>query len=333
MHPLEEIDPTQAYPTRFPDLTPFRDFESAADAVLDFLQSQFGFRLWMITRVEGDDFIVLYTRDRAGAVPIGPSDVLRWSDTLCTRMVRGDGPRVAPRSLDVPAYAEANATEDFGIAAYVGVPLATSDGRLFGTLCAVDSIQQPAEIEDAQPIIELCAQMLSTLLDREQHLERERRARERAEHELDADDLTGVLSRRAWERVLASEEARCRRTGAPVCVIVGDLDELKETNDLYGHAAGDELLLFAGRLLSAGCRESDVVGRLGGDEFGVISPETSLADGEILLARVRAAFDAADISMSFGIAQRDPRSTLTATRAQADHAMLRDKVARKSAPR
>jgi diguanylate cyclase (GGDEF)-like protein len=316
----------------FADLRSFPDFDSAAERVLEYLQSQLGFRLWMLTRTEGEDWIVLHTRERAGSIPIVAGDVLRWSDTICSRMVLGRDPRVAPRALDVPAYAEAPATTEFGVAAYVGVPLTADDGTLFGTLCAVDSVAQPPEVVDAQPLIELCAQLLSTLLDREKQLAAEERRREQAEQELNADVLTGVLSRRAWERLQAKEEARSRRSGAPACVIVGDLDNLKDVNDRDGHAAGDELLQFAGGLLAAALRASDVVGRLGGDEFAVLAPETNLAEGRKLVERIRGVLDAADISMSLGIAQRDPRRDLAATLVVADQAMLAEKAARKAQP-
>ena len=316
-------------PPRFPDLRSFPDFQAAAEAVLDFLFQELGFRLWMVTRTVEPDWVVLYTRAAPGAIPIVAGDVIRWSDTLCSRMVLEEAPRLAPNALEVPEYAEAAATEDFGIGAYVGVPLTRNDGSLFGTLCALDAAPQPEAVSEAQPLVELCAQLLSTLLDREQRLESEIRSRERAEDELHADHLTGVLNRRGWERLVAKEEARSKRSGAPACVIVGDLDDLKEVNDARGHAAGDELLLFAGRLLAAACRESDVVGRLGGDEFAVLAPETTLEDGHKLLRRIRSVLEAAEIRMSLGIAQRDSKGGLDAAHDAADQAMFAEKAARK----
>lgn len=330
MSTLPAVSGSEALPSpRFPELRPFPDFDAAAQAVLEFLQNELGFRLWMVTRTEGDDWIVLNTRERAGAIPIVAGDVMQWSDTLCSRMVAERGPRLAPQVRDVPEYLAAPATTGLGISAYVGVPLAREDGTMFGTLCAIDSAPQPEEIRAAQPLVELCAQLLSTLLEREQRADREARKAERLEQELDADALTGVLSRRAWERILLKEEARSRRTGSPACVIVGDLDDLKRANDHHGHARGDELLLFTGRLLTAACRESDVVGRLGGDEFGILAPDTNLADGIKLVDRIRTVLGAADISMSLGIAQRDPRGRISAALDAADHAMLADKSRRK----
>lgn len=313
-----------------PDLRSFPDFESAASAVLEFLHAELGLGLWMVTRTDGDDWIILASRD-AAEYAIADGDVLRWSDSFCSRMVSGVGPRVAPVAMDVPSYAAAPAAFDYDIGAYVGVPLTTVDGRLFGTLCAIDPAPQPASLEGAQGLLELCAQLLSTVLDREQRLVSEARAREEAEAKSYGDLLTGVLSRRGWERALALEEARSSRTGAPACVLVGDLDDLKQVNDEFGHARGDELLYFAGRLLASACRTHDRVARIGGDEFAILAPETDLTDGRALLSRVRSVLDAADIAISLGVARRNPaHGGLTAALEAADQDMLADKARRRA---
>jgi diguanylate cyclase len=312
-----------------PSLRSFDDFATAAEAVLQHLQHELGFRHWMITRTEGDDWIVLKTHKGSGSYEIHAGDVLRWSDSFCSRMVMGEGPRIAPRVKDVPAYATAPVAEGYEIAAYVGAPLVKADGSLFGTLCAIDPTPQPAEIAAAQPMVELFAQLLSTLLQNERRLEDEVRRRERAELEAEGDVLTGLLSRRGWQRILNGEEARCKRTGAPACVIVGDLDDLKAANDELGHLAGDELLLYAGRLIIAACRQSDIAARLGGDEFAILAPETTLDAGAALLERLRGVLDAADISMSLGIAPRGPKHDLASAWEAADRAMLAEKAERK----
>lgn len=114
-------------------LTAYEDFESAASGVLTVLQQSLGFGLWMVTRTEGDAWIVLATADTAYGV--APGDVFRWSDSFCSRMVRGEGPRIAPDSRAVPVYAEAPIGQQVPIGAYVGMPMHLSDGSLFGTLC------------------------------------------------------------------------------------------------------------------------------------------------------------------------------------------------------
>ncbi len=84
------------------------------------------------------------------------------------------------------------------------------------------------------------------------------------------DELTGVLNRRGFMRELRRAASYSARYGAPVALAIIDLDDFKRTNDTHGHAAGDEVLRAVGRLLTERVRASDIVGRIGGDEFAVI---------------------------------------------------------------
>jgi diguanylate cyclase len=304
----------------------FGDFESAAHAVLQQLQGELGLRHWMVTRTEGQDWIVLATRKGSGAYAIQAGDVLRWSDSFCSRMVRGDGPRIAPRAMDVPAYASAPMANQFKIAAYVGAPLVNTDGTLFGTLCAIDPVAQPGDLVDAQPTVELFARLLSTVLGRERQLAEEVRRREHAEDDADRDLLTGQLNERGWTRILAAEEARCKRTGAPACVIVGNLDSLNTATDRGGQAARDELLLFAARVIAAVCRPGDAAARLGEDGFAILAPETAPNAGAALLDRLRSVLGSAGIPASLGMASRNPALGLPAACDAADCARLAEKA-------
>ena len=130
------------------------DFEHAGREVLEFLRRRFGFGLWMVTRVEGDDCIVLQSVDHSYG--IGPGRVFRWADSLCSRMIAGDGPRVAPDTEQVSAYVTAPVSQELPVRAYIGVPLSLPDGTLFGSLCAIDPTGlEPREInERAQQWIE-----------------------------------------------------------------------------------------------------------------------------------------------------------------------------------
>ncbi len=86
----------------------------------------------------------------------------------------------------------------------------------------------------------------------------------------DQDSLVPVVNRRAFTRELSRTMSYARRYGVPCSVLYFDLNELKEINDTYGHAAGDAALVSVAEALVASVREFDIVGRLGGDEFGVI---------------------------------------------------------------
>lgn len=129
----------------------------------------------------------------------------------------------------------------------------------------------------AAPILDAGGGLLGMVWVAHDLTEQHRQA-QRVERELRQDALTGLLNRREFERLLAPG-------GRPVAVEPGDLlchldlDQFKVINDTVGHAAGDALLCDIGRLLQAGTRHSDVVARLGADEFGLILSHCSPQDG------------------------------------------------------
>ena len=103
------------------------------------------------------------------------------------------------------------------------------------------------------------------------------------------DVLTNVYSRRWWFEVAAVEFSRWQRYNSRFSLMVIDLDFFKRVNDTYGHEAGDRLLCCFADMLRAECRQSDIVGRVGGEEFTLLAPETSIEDAERIAGRIGAA--------------------------------------------
>ena len=307
--------------------TSLQNFQQASRATLAFLHQRLGFSLWMVTRTEGDDWIVLHAEDHGYGVK--PGAVFQWADSFCSEMIKGNGPRMAPDSGLVQAYRDASIGRQVPIQAYVGVPLKNSDGSLFGTLCAIDPERQPVAIAQEQPLVELLAGVLSTLLQWELKAEQEERRSERLALDATTDFLTGLSNRRAWNDQLAREEERCRRYGHPAAVLVADLDGLKEINDSAGHAAGDQLLESAANAMRSAARETDLVARLGGDEFGILAIQCDRRGAEALLERARAALHSAGVRASVGMAVREPGSGLQAAWERADLAMYAIKRAQR----
>jgi diguanylate cyclase (GGDEF)-like protein len=102
------------------------------------------------------------------------------------------------------------------------------------------------------------------------------------------DSLTGLANRRELEGRFVGELERSTRGGRPLAIVVLDLDWFKEFNDRFGHAAGDGALVQLGAALRRATRTSDVVARLGGEEFAVLAPETDEHEGYQLAERLRA---------------------------------------------
>lgn len=305
------------------DFNAFSGFEEASNAALEFLQNRFGFALWMMTRTEGNDWIVLNARD--DSYGIGAGDVLAWSDSFCSRMVLGLGPMIAPDSTRVPVYSSAPVAEQLDIGAYVGTPVCAPDGSLFGTLCAIDPNPQSTEIEQQLPLVRLISTLLATVLSTELRAQEETRRAEREVMAANQDPLTRVGTRRLWDTIVAAEEERCRIVGTPAAVIMVDLDGLKEINDAVGHHAGDELLATAASAIATAVRRNDIVARVGGDEFAVLALGCTENAAVRLSGRIRKALDAAHISGSVGYALRMPNSTIDDAWRGADKQMYRDK--------
>ena len=304
-----------------------KDFAEASRATMAFLRERCGFQLWMVTRAEGDDWIVLHAEDHGYGVRAG--HVYRWTDSFCSRMVRGLGPRVAPDSAQVEVYAGAPIGRLVDIGAYIGIPLTRADGSLFGTLCAIDPRPQPQAIMAEQPMLELLAAMLSALLATELAAAEATRRAERAEADATRDGLTDLYNRRGWDLLMQREELRCQRYGHPACVVSIDLDELKLTNDRHGHAAGDVLLVRAGEALRQVTRASDVAARLGGDEFAVLSIECDADGAQVMAARLRASLADFGVQASLGMCARGPEMTLHQAFLEADAEMYQVKRNRK----
>ncbi len=119
-----------------------------------------------------------------------------------------------------------------------------------------------------------------TYVSQIQDITEHKRSRAELEHLASHDTLTGVLNRRSFEAALESALADVRRHGDRAAVMTLDVDNFKHVNDTYGHAAGDDVLRSAATALRQRLRITDQIGRLGGDEFGVILRRTDAAGAQ-----------------------------------------------------
>lgn len=243
------------------------DFTSAVDAILDALHHLIPLKLWMVTRVEGDDWIVLHTRGNAPR--IRPGAVFNWQHSYCIRMNAGDGPNIAADAQAVPAYASAAINDQASIGCYVGFPLYDAEGELFGTLCGLHPQPMDADITRHQPIIQAMATTLTHVLRLDQHAEALDRLRLQTALATHSDPPTGTLNRRGWEMALEAEETRCRLGGQPAGVIVVTL-ATQTPSGQRNAPAEDAGLVHAVLALQAQVGPGEFVGRLGGARFGIL---------------------------------------------------------------
>ncbi len=126
----------------------------------------------------------------------------------------------------------------------------------------------------------IMAEVAGQAVDRAEHFEEVHEAASR-------DPLTDLHNVRYFQNRLEEEVERAARTGAPLSLLMMDIDYLKHVNDTYGHLAGDELLREMGRVLMAEVRVIDTVARYGGEEFSVILPETGVDAARLVAERLR----------------------------------------------
>jgi diguanylate cyclase (GGDEF)-like protein len=165
-------------------------------------------------------------------------------------------------------------------------------------------------------------------------IENARRFRE-ARQLADLDALTGLHNRRFFHETLARESARAHRYERKLSLIVFDLDDFKDVNDRIGHLAGDAVLAEAAERVREVVRTADIACRVGGDEFAVILPESSLADADQLYRRIlnavssRPLGQAGKLFLSAGVAELRPEDDPVSFFQRADDALYRAKEAGK----
>lgn len=143
------------------------------------------------------------------------------------------------------------------------------------------------------------------------------------------DTLTGLHNRRCFEE---HREKIDNPENLPLSVIFADINGLKMTNDIFGHAAGDELIKKSSEILQQVCRQNDVVARVGGDEFIILLPNTTKENADKILDRIKSGFadarvEAIKCSIALGLdTKQSPDQLLDEIMANAENAMYKDKT-------
>lgn len=321
--------PQPKHKSNISSVLPFEGVQDALEAILECLSRSIPFRLWLVARLDDDDWTVI--KGTGESYGIRPGVRFDWNETYCSRMVRGEGPMFAETASSITPYLDAkiNAQLKLPIGAYIGFPLLRENGDVAGTLCALDPAPQALLNASQRLLVETFARCLSTLLKVHAELELTTRNAERLQYIAEMDVLTGLYNRRGWELALSCQEVATSRFIQNSLVVVIDLDDLKMVNDVHGHEAGDNLLRLAAETIRKQFRDNDVVARIGGDEFAVLVVETSIRETHKLLTRLRAALLNVQVAASIGHALRLSNKSMSETVKQADAAMYEEKRSRK----
>jgi diguanylate cyclase (GGDEF)-like protein len=213
--------------------------------------------------------------------------------SLSTPPSEGDGPAPIPiepakRALaarsPVATQAERSEDEPGGPAGIVYVPLLTPAGPV-GVLSLVSRGGNKFGRRHLDFLTSLCSEAALAIENAQLRAELRKLAV--------TDSLTGLVNRRELERQLSQELGRAARYQRPLALLMIDIDDLKMVNDEFGHAAGDEVLCAFAEAAKSGIRSSEAAGRMGGDEFSIILPESDAQQATAVADRLIHDFPAA----------------------------------------
>ena len=201
---------------------PFSNFAEAAQAVLSGLRDRVGLSLWLVTRAGGEDQIVLRADAREGAA-LTEGTVLSWSGSLCTQMVAGNGPTVAPRVADVPAYAGAanrQAHGHRGVRGGAAAPRRRGDLRQPLWFRPRAAVRRAARGPTEHQLAGGCWRPCSTWARSRRLLRRANGPRSTPPSMSYRPVQPAGVEPAAW----SLRKPRCRRYGHPACVVVVEID-------------------------------------------------------------------------------------------------------------
>lgn len=149
-------------------LNPFPDSRTAIRASLKMMWQEISMEMWVVTRVTATHAVIVDAVHSGNVYPVSAGTMFVWDDTVCSRMVAGEGPHFAPYLHAVRAYSKAPVVSELPIGAYLGIPLVDSHGKLLGTLCAVDPRPRQTDLFcRSEPLVRVVGRFLATLLERD----------------------------------------------------------------------------------------------------------------------------------------------------------------------
>lgn len=287
----------------------------------------------IISRIEEDVYEVQYAISPSQSLK--PGQKVQLENTYCWHVCRADGP---------VAYTHAGQSEikshpcykTLKLETYVGTPVRVGGG-MHGTLNFANKTTRTAPFADEDfRFMQLLAHWAGYLIDRDIDRKSLAQTREMLKRRSVIDDLTGVYNRRYIREVMEQEFNRSQRYERPLTLLVLDADNFKAINNAYGAEAGDLALKTMVWACKDNLRDTDVLGRYGGEEFVVLLAETSASRGATIAERIRImveksamVFGEATVNFTVSIGMSDVREgdeDIMDVLRRADHALLQAKA-------
>ncbi|MUJ38370.1 diguanylate cyclase [Aliivibrio fischeri] len=301
-------------------------WQELADLIVDI----FGADCGAIIKFTGRSFTTMLSSNNEASFLHQGTEWPSNSKNFCRTIIKTGKPLYIANAIEDEYWFDAPPVVNGPVRSYCGVPIFSPDGSIYGTICAIDT--KSTHYEDA---------LTKLLLHLSKLITSDLKIAEKAEqHRLMAltDQATGLLNRRGLNVLSEQKFKDAKRNQDHIGVLYLDIDNLKIINDNFGHLAGDKCIKLLATILKKMVRQSDLIARIGGDEFTVLALISSENTKELdhLSVRIREVYqneikDNAELNMSnISIGQHlvsyDSHTSLKEMLAKADSLMYQEKI-------
>ena len=283
-------------------------FDEFCTVALEMLYEKLPFGLWMVTRADGEDWIVLKSLNHDYDVQDG--DIFSWMDSFCCKMVKGLGPTFAPRSNEINAYANAPIGKAIPIQSYMGLPLEQSSGELLGTLCAISPQEVSQSWAEFEPFVLEVKRLIEASYAREYQAILQKRKIEKVSNQLELDDTLMVRTEQDWIKLVMSQENAASQTRSNVSVlhlIIENIDGLERNAQCV---ALTFKLIFG---------DDGIIVRRSSNSFSAIINECSAPELDAYVASIKNCLRIPKVQYNLGYATRFPNYGLDHAAEQASN--------------
>lgn len=230
---------------------------------VDLISQIYGTACGAIVQFTGDEFTALSTSSNADNF-LGPGDTWAWEiKSFCRRVVETRNQLYVSNAAGEAEWSDAPPVCSGPVRSYLGFPIFWPDGEVFGTICSIDT----KTTEYQESFVDLMAQLRDLVSGELQHFW----DIEQLQKVAITDSLTGLYNVRGVRSLGQQRINDQQRFGLELGVIYFDVDNLKLLNDNHGHQRGDDCLVALADALRSSFRKTDIIARVGGDEFVVIA--------------------------------------------------------------